>query len=101
MDVYLPGPSRRVVPPPNAVVADAEENRSGIVRPEIAGGTFAILDNGWDVMEELTAAMTAELYDRGAAEVIRYPVFVGGPVEPEFLDEIAAKVAGAICGLGN
>lgn len=98
MQYYLPKPTRHVVPSVNEGPQRVPVPRQP---PPIAGKAFAILDNGWDVMDELTAALTERLEHLGASEVLRIPVFVGGPVEPDFLDEIAAKVAGAVCGLGN
>jgi hypothetical protein len=94
MDVYLPIATRlpaREPPPPAATQLPFS----------IAGKAFAVLDNGWKAMDGLTSAVTSRLFELGARDVVRLRVPTGGPSPSAFLDEIAAKVAGAVCGLGN
>lgn len=68
---------------------------------EIDGQTFAVLNNGWACMNELTLLLESELQRHGAAEVHHYRTPHAQPSPDEYIDEIASKVAGAITGLGN
>jgi hypothetical protein len=67
----------------------------------INGQTFAVLNNGWACMNELTLLLEHELTSRGATEVHHFRTPHAQPSPDDYLDEIASKVAGAITGLGN
>jgi len=67
----------------------------------IAGHPFAVLNNGWACMDELTVFLEKELRAAGATEVHQHRTPHAMPTPPEYIGEIAAKVAGAITGLGN
>ena len=88
--VFLPTPSRfDVLEQPPQRLASAE------------GKAFALLNNGWACMDELTEFLEVQLREAGATAVYHYRTPHAMPSPEEFLDEIAAKVAGAITGLGN
>ena len=68
------------------------------------GQVIGIVNNNWGAMDFLARFIGVELRENyGAADVIEFKNAhrKGGDVPPEFLDEVAAKVAGAITGLGN
>jgi hypothetical protein len=67
----------------------------------VAGHSFAVLDNGWACMGELSRQLEEQLIAAGATSVHHFRTPTGRPCESDYLDEIAAKVAGAITGLGN
>lgn len=88
--VYLPTPSRfDVLETPMTRLAG------------VAGVAFAVLNNGWACMDELTLLLEKELRDGGAKDVLHFRTPHAQPSPDVYLDEIASKVAGAITGLGN
>jgi hypothetical protein len=88
--VYLPTPSRFDVleTPMNRLVG-------------IAGEAFAVLNNGWACMNELTVLLEKELRDAGAKDTLHFRTPHAQPSPDDYLGEIASKVSGAITGLGN
>lgn len=88
--VFLPTPSRYAV---------METPKSRL--PGVAGHAFAVLNNGWACMDELTVFLEKELRAAGATEVHHHRTPHAMPTPDEYIGEIAAKVAGAITGLGN
>lgn len=88
--VYLPTPVR-------FDVLDTPQHRL----ETIDGHTFAVLNNGWACMNELTVMLEDELLGHGATHVHHYRTPHAQPSPDDYLDEIASKVAGAITGLGN
>jgi hypothetical protein len=74
--------------------------------PPIAGNGFAILTNGWTGWYVLSDHLAKRLKDAGARDVFvveREQISNGAmrPDDDQFLDDLAAKVSGAIAGLGN
>jgi hypothetical protein len=70
--------------------------------PSISGRPVAILRNGWHSWDRLSAHLDRRVRDSyGASEVWLYDVPKTAAPPPEFFDEIASKVAGAITGFGN
>jgi hypothetical protein len=67
----------------------------------VRGNAFAILNNGWACMDELTVQLENQLRAAGATEVFHFRTPHAQPSPDQYLDEIASKVAGAITGLGN
>jgi hypothetical protein len=67
----------------------------------LGGESIAVLNNGWACMDELSLLIEDELVAAGASRVLHFHTPHGQPSPDEFLDEIAASVAGAITGLGN
>ena len=68
---------------------------------DVEGKAFAVLNNGWACMDELTLYLEEELRRAGASDVYHFKTPHAMPSPQEHLDEIASKVAGAITGLGN
>ena len=78
--------------------------RAKLPRPHLAsivGQDFALLNNGWKCMDEITANLEALLMSKGARSVQHFRISQREPIPDAFLDEIAAKVTGAVTGLGN
>lgn len=67
----------------------------------VDGQAFAVLNNGWACMDELSRQLEGELLGRGAVSVRHVRTPHSQPSESQLLDEVAAVVAGAITGLGN
>ena len=85
---------------PTPVVSDVLETPPHRLA-DINGETFAVLNNGWACMNELTLLLESELRDQGVADVQHFPTPHAQPSPDGYIDEIAAKVSGAITGLGN
>lgn len=90
MDIMLPTPA----------VYDVETQAPPPL-PMLRGCVMAVLNNGWACMEELTQYLEEELRDRGAVDVVHVKTPHSQPTPREHIGDIAAKVAGAITGLGN
>lgn len=87
-------------PRPAQFAATAGPSVDAVTLPSLEGRTVGIVDNGKFLA--LAVAIEAELVKRGVGEVLwfraaKYTEFA--PVE--WFDDIAAKVAGAITGIGN
>jgi hypothetical protein len=98
LSVYLPTATRVV----SDIIQDDEGG--GLVKPRIEGKTFGVVFNSWKAMTALSDMIADRLMELGAKEVIKYAIPHGTGCEAapgEFLDDIAANVDGAICGLGN
>lgn len=67
----------------------------------VSGHAFAVLNNGWACMDELSRQLDQELRSFGAVDVVHVRTPHSQPSEDQLLDDVAAKVAGAITGLGN
>jgi hypothetical protein len=67
----------------------------------LEGETIAVMNNGWACMAELSVALEEVLIERGAADVVHVRTPHSMPMPKEHIGEIAAKVAGAVTGLGN
>jgi hypothetical protein len=67
----------------------------------VKGNAFAILNNGWACMDELTIQLENQLRAAGATDIFHFRTPHAQPSADEYLDDIASKVAGAITGLGN
>jgi hypothetical protein len=67
----------------------------------LAGQRIAILNNGWDCMDELTQLLEERLMEEGVSEILHVRTPHAQPLPKDHIGEIAAKVAGAITGLGN
>jgi hypothetical protein len=74
--------------------------------PSIEGNEFAVLTNGWEAMDPIADRIASRLKGAGAraVHIIARPRTGIGAARPEvdtFIDDVAAKVAGAVTGLGN
>ena len=67
----------------------------------INGHAFAVLNNGWACMDELSRQLEDQLRAAGARDVLHVRTPHSQPSADQLLDDVAAKVAGAITGLGN
>lgn len=67
----------------------------------VGGHAFAVLNNGWACMDELSAQLETQLRGAGATDVLHVRTPHSQPSADQLLDDVAAKVAGAITGLGN
>jgi hypothetical protein len=92
VEIYVPVPRR----------LEDTSAHSGSEPISVSGKAVAILDNRWFSMRRLSVVLERELrVSYGAGDVIHYEVSQGHKPTGAFHDEIAAKVAGAITGLGN
>lgn len=67
----------------------------------VSGQAFAVMNNGWACMNELSLLIEQELVGAGATSVRHVRTPHSQPSEDQLLDDVAAVVAGAITGLGN
>lgn len=67
----------------------------------VSGHAFAVLNNGWACMDELSKQLEQQLRTSGVTDVHHVRTPHSQPSEDQLLDDVAAKVAGAITGLGN
>lgn len=67
----------------------------------VSGHAFAVLNNGWACMDELSRQLERQLRGAGVTDVLHVRTPHSQPSEDQLLDDVAAKVAGAITGLGN